>query len=207
MKFDLSIFRRQAADLGTHIRAVRADLERLRRERDDLKSAPANKEDVKAFVREHVARLEADFPAALRTMCSYMIGNPKIMADGEASRNFTMLGARKVRSNKPVLPEEMDVILAGFMAPVMLKACLSTIDAMDVQWGPSLAERERRLPEIETEIAQKSAELGELTRVIEQVDVDGPVAPVVGGLPPLESIGVRDDPKYPYGALDTSRRT
>lgn len=163
MKFDFNAFRKTVEDVGGQARALRADLERLKRQRDDLHAAPASKSDLKAAAKQFLSGLQTEFARVVRAQLDPFVRAPHKLADVETLKGRMVLLGATGKPDAIATPRTMDVVLAGLLGPAITTAYLAEIDAMDFEEGPTNAERAKRLELLDEAIAAAQTQLDDLT--------------------------------------------
>ncbi len=164
MAIDFGSIKRSLQSVAGQVRSLRADIEKLKRTREDVASAPAAKEDVKAMIRAWVETTSEAYQTKLRVMLEGFIRKPAWTNEQDKVRgHLTVAGA--VHQIGGVAPgaAAVDGALCTFFGPALLDSFQKVIDQMD--WpaqGLPMAERVRRLDALDKEIETLSKQEAEL---------------------------------------------
>jgi uncharacterized protein (UPF0335 family) len=162
--FDFSSLRQGVASLGGQVRDLRARIERMKRERDDLIAAPAAKSDLKAAALQHLKAQESAYARVVAAQFATFIRRPERLNDpAMVAKQLGLLGATEKPGVAVAGPQSMDVVLAGLFGPMVCQAYLAAIDALDYEEGPTNAARAVRIAELDGEIQGLQGQLDELT--------------------------------------------
>lgn len=152
--FDFLAVTKAVRGAAEQIRNLRAETERLRRQRDELSTAPAARADVKAEFTRYAQSRAADFNAALQKAAA-AVASPATfgkLGDGNATRDANLFGlADRAGGLYPV-----DGLLAA-MAPELVAPMIArAVDS--APWpgreGLPRAERAAAVAELDRKIAQ-----------------------------------------------------
>ena len=153
--FDLSPIRKAVRDVAARVRELRGELEKLRRERDTIETAPAARADVKAVLQRQVQAGGERYAELLRGHIEPLIRNTKLLSDPQrAAGTFSMVGATARRDATPT-PQSTDLVFYAVAGELVSAALGRVVDAME--WpgdeGLPMAQRAAKLAELDRRIA------------------------------------------------------
>jgi hypothetical protein len=125
--FDLSFLKKSVAALTQERTKLLQAIEQLQREREDILTAPATREDIKAMVSTWCADRAGKYRAQLFTALSPFIRKPKLAHSDNGLNVFTLFGAQGSQLAGPVLS---DMAICALFGPALVKAVHESIDAM-----------------------------------------------------------------------------
>lgn len=125
MNFDLSFLRKSAADLVSGVRDYRGQIERLKREREDIANAPATRDEVKDMLRASIALQAKKYLAGLGDQLTSLARGHNVQADGEV-RGINLAST----SNATFGPMLLNRALCGLVGPVLYDSLAASVDAM-----------------------------------------------------------------------------
>lgn len=153
-------------DLQGGVQAIRRDLEVARREREDVQCALTCRADVKAILARWIDSCHDRYEERLQASLTTMLRKPRHFDDLESQTSRSLLGVLSVQPNAGNLADarSLDVALMALMGSQLKPAVLAMVDSME--WpGPEglpLAERERKLAELDKRIAKLERDEAEL---------------------------------------------
>lgn len=160
--FDFKSIKQSLQGVASHVRQVRKEIEKLKREREDVAGAPASREDVKKMARawmdvraaEYQDRLQVTMGEAIKQASS---SRPE---DGVGPQAMTLVGAWHQIGGVVPGPAAVDGALCAFFGPALADSVCKVIDQM--KWpapeGLPLPERTKKLANLDEKIAALVAE-------------------------------------------------
>ncbi|MFO1217654.1 MAG: hypothetical protein U1E89_04635 [Burkholderiaceae bacterium] len=160
--FDLStigsLLRRATKSLSEQLAALRTEIDRLERERDAVKYAPAARADVKVFVESWVQRCGSTYGDVLQAALREVIRAPHTMQD-ERRAGLSLSIVMPAGFGEAANARDFDVALCALFGPQLVKALHKALD--ESIWpdeGLPLVERQRRLEEIDQRLVDLRAQ-------------------------------------------------
>jgi hypothetical protein len=164
---NLLSFKKSVASLAADVQKVRDAIEKLQQQREEVATAPATREDVKAMVEQWITGKAALYLKKLRFNMDEFIANPRqALADPVQIENRMSLFGKSRQLGEYAMypgPELQDEAMSLLFGPHLVKAMHVAIDAME--WPPNalpLAGRAERLAELDEKISKLSAEEAEV---------------------------------------------
>ncbi len=163
------------AGVRGHAAQLRNRLEKLRQERDDILAAPACRADIKAAYAAWFERRRQEYRKALGAHIAGVIAKPtRFLADTSATDNLdrwmSVLAVGPNPANAATV-RSIDAAEAALFGDEMQRALFDVIDRLE--WlspeGLPMAERTKRVAELDGEIARLQAELDEVARAANAV--------------------------------------
>lgn len=156
-------------DLQGGVKALQAQLEAARREREDVQCAPTCRADVKDILGRWIDSCAGRYEERLRASLATMLRKPKHFADLNSQPAVSMLAVLAVQPHVGGAPDarSLDIALMALLGQQLKPAVFKLIDSME--WpaaeGLPLAERERKLAEIDKRIERLEREEAELREI------------------------------------------
>lgn len=161
--FDLLGIKKSVGALSEQLRGRRNKIEELKRQREDVATAPAALEDVRAAYVAAVEERRASFRAGLASTVDSLRARPDLLAQpGRVRRGALLFLASENYSS----PEPAALVENGVMAlfsEQVIQALSSELEALD--WsgaGLPMVKREKKLAELDAEIAKLELEFSGL---------------------------------------------
>lgn len=157
--FDFLPLRKTLSTFVAEVASLRGDIERLQREREDIITAPATRQDMKAAVDRWVSGRAAEYVKKLRFNMGPLICKPESFKDPAVfDKRMTLFGTSRQLGGADTMfpgPELEDMAICALVGPALTKALHEAIDAMD--WPENsrpMAGREDRLASIDSKLAK-----------------------------------------------------
>lgn len=159
--FDFGLLKKNIQDVAGHVRQIRAQIEALRREREDVAGAASARDDVKRMVKEWVQQQSTEYQAKLRvTMFDALVKPANLVAHNGVHREMTVAGAYQKLGGLASGGGAVDGALCTFFGPQLIDGLCKAIDTMEwpAEEGLPLAERAKRLEKIDGDLARLTRE-------------------------------------------------
>ena len=160
MAFNLADITASIRGLASQARKLRSDIEKARREHDEIAAAPAARQDVKAAVRGLIAANADRYNTLAGRALAPLIGKASLLADPE--RVATTFGpmAAAAPGGQGLQPRALDMLLAAVAGEAVGAALDKVID--NLPWpaaeGLPAAQRVVELQRLEKHIAGLEAQ-------------------------------------------------
>lgn len=164
LMFDFSSLKKSVQSVADQVKQLRKRIEDLKRQREDIETAPAAKSDIKALVEAWVQSKAVQHQKALRAMLDPFVRKPAKADDvGHVNQYMTLLGAVSGQ-NQIADTRSMDAVICGLFGPQILQGLSRSLDALD--WpneGLPMVQRRVALEKLDEEIAALTEEEQALT--------------------------------------------
>lgn len=149
---DFKLWKTGAQQLRTQVADIKNRLEKARRRREDLETLPLPRADVAETLCQAVDRAAAAYVPSLRVRADFILRKPKITNEHLGLQQFNPLvvgfGDNKITP----------AALCFFFGDMIKEKMRQAVDQLDYPSdGPSRADRERELVELENVIADLEA--------------------------------------------------
>lgn len=166
---DLLGLRKGAQDFAARMRAVRTKIEQLRREREDILTAPACRADVKEFFASWIEGARDRYACQLRNYAKSITLSPQQLQSADVVKNYGGVCALPIHGGNT--PSAMDTAIAALLGPMLQKSLFEAVDS--IEWpGPEglpMADRAHRITALDREIERLLAEEKELASVANEL--------------------------------------
>lgn len=174
--FDFLKLKNEIASIGGKVRSSRALSEKLRRQRENLATAPATKEDILRLMLEQVEEAAARYPERLLQAINATTACGKATSTDphEGGECFEPVGVFTARRHPTVAPSVYDVqsSLCFILQPQIKEALERAIKEMPWPAGAMpVAGRAAELERLDREIAELDAEAEELRKAAEAAGI------------------------------------
>ena len=167
--FDLNIFRTTAQDLKAKAGALRGQLEKARRRREDLMTMPRPKNEVADILGQLVDREADKYPEELRKSAHRLVTEPLRGIEGqELYRVYSPLRAPNAGQSGV---HDVSIVALCFLFRDQIKSGLrDAVEKMEypTDTGPALADRAAEIQKLNKEIAQLESQEREMFEAIEK---------------------------------------
>lgn len=160
--FDFKSIKKSLQGVAAHVREIRKEIEKLKREREDVACAPASREDVKKMTLAWMDLRAADYQDKLRVTMGEAIKRASSSQPGEGvgPQAMTLVGAWHQIGGVAPGPVSVDGALCAFFGQTLADSVCKVIDQM--KWpaaeGLPLAERAKKLASLDQKIDALVAE-------------------------------------------------
>ncbi len=159
MAFNLADITASIRGLASQARKLRSDIEKARREHDEIAAAPAARADLKAALHAYVDTSAEKFDALVVRALQPLLTRPARLHDGERVAEMFGLLAAAAPGGAPT-PRAHDLVVCGLARALALSGLDSIVDAMT--WpqpeGLPMAQRVVELQRLEKHIAGLEAQ-------------------------------------------------
>lgn len=170
--FDFSSLKKSIQGLGQQVKTLRAQIEKLQREREDVLSAAAAKADVKAIFGTWLAAREAEFVESWRRHLDVVIRRPSSFNDPAKASQYLAVFAVEPKAGLVPSPRTMDAALCAILGATVRPQLFAVIDSM--RWpdeGLPMAARAAKVAELDSRIDQLKREEAELVQAAESARI------------------------------------
>lgn len=170
--FNFSTLRKSLQDFSAQVHSLRADIERLQRQREDVLSAPAAKADVKAIFNDWFVQREKDFTEMWSGHLTGVFRKPGNFKDpARAAQHLAVFAVQRNANNGADL-KSMDIALCALFGAALKPQLWKMIDAVDLpNEGLPLAERARKIEDLDAQLDRLKAEEAELVQAAAQARI------------------------------------
>lgn len=158
--FDFLNLKTTLSKFAGELSGVRAQIESLRQQREDLINAPATREDVKAMVEKWATGKAAQYVLRLQYNMTALITSPVNMQDDAVIESrMTLFGKSRQQGGEFTMfpgPELEDMAICCLMGPALIQSLMSAIDAMQ-NWpagAVTLIGRAKKIKELDGTLAK-----------------------------------------------------
>lgn len=157
--FDFLGLKKTLSDVAGQVSELRSQIEKLQRQREDIATAPATREDVKAMVTSWVAGRSAEYVKRLQFNMQEIVSNPSDFQDENAvNGRMTLFGRTRQQGGLGMFPgpELEDMAICCLMGPALVKSLHETIDSMD-NWpkgGIPMRDRAKEIQKLDEKISR-----------------------------------------------------
>lgn len=155
--FNFSSIKKMLSDAGTEIRQLRQQIEAAQRQREDIITAPATREDVKTMVEKWAGGRSAEYIKRLQFNIQEFVTDPKNLQDAQVvDCRMTLFGKSRQMGALGMFPgpELDDMAVCFLMGTPLVKALHAAVDAMDWPLGSLPMEgRAKKISELDAKIA------------------------------------------------------
>lgn len=156
---DFTSLKKATATVKTQVNTLREDLERLRREREFLETAPLPRSEVKRLLAEWIDQARAKYPKGLAIAIRHVMFSPNDTIGNRPVQLLTIL------PNTQTPDRVQQLSLLWCFADQIKQGINSAVDAMDwPEAGPPRAERASKLAELNDEIEKLEQQLADFIR-------------------------------------------
>lgn len=161
MAFDFKTIRSWLSDYAGQLKKLRADIEKLEIEREDVLFAPLVQADVRAALVKWVADQGGMYQDTLKKNLSSLVSNRQTIEDASLFSQFMHYTPimRTGNGSNGLSNNENDRALAGLFGDTLIKSIDATLSQME--WpkeGMSGADRTRKLAELDKKLEALRAE-------------------------------------------------
>lgn len=160
--FDILTVKKTVQDLVSKARSLKDKIEELKKQREDIATAPAAKSDIKAQISREIEDRAAKYEKHFRRQMDRFVRAPARIADGGQLRQDLFLAITPENGQAAsFLTAEMG--MAAIFKKLMIDGLHAQVDAME--WpdqGLPAAERARSILELDDSIGRLERELSEL---------------------------------------------
>jgi cell division protein FtsB len=159
--FDLSFIKKSVASLAQQVQQLRTDIEKLQREREDILTAPATRDDIKTMAAAWCEERSAKYGVLLRGSLQVFIRKPALMQDrAKVAERMTCFGSVGQLNGIIPGPGLTDMAMCALLGPALVKSLHATIDAME-DWPANalpMAGRSERVDALDKKITKLTRE-------------------------------------------------
>lgn len=159
--FDFLSLKKTLANFVDELGGLRSQIEKLRRQREDLINAPATREDVKAMVERWAAGKSAEYVKRLRISVQSFINKPVQLLDAQAvEKRMTLFVKSGQQFGAGIFPgyELEDQAICCLLGPALITSLHAAIDAME-NWPEGsipMSGRAKKISDLDDKIAELS---------------------------------------------------
>lgn len=170
--FDFASIRRSVAGLEQQIRKMQDELELLRRQREAVIYAPASKDDLKTMLSAWVEASGDKHRAALTDALTKFARSPRNVSPQTLAQIMGIAGASQPLGDV-VAPRDVDQALCALFGPLLNRALLDHVDAMDWPEGSlTSAQRTADAEKLGARIDKLQQDLNELINEADEAGVN-----------------------------------
>jgi hypothetical protein len=167
MKFDFLGLRKSLQSIADATTDLSRQIQVLRDERLQIQTAFAAKSDVRAAVVAWADSQASAFRPRFAEAVQKLAGHPSLLAGGPDAFNesafvFAGLGVTPAQPHEAITSKVLDTVLFALLKDRVMPHLLAAVEAAEWEEGLTLAERTRRLAEIDALLAKRTAELKSL---------------------------------------------
>lgn len=163
--FDFSLLRKSMETVGGQLRSIRAELEKLRREHEDIANAPAARSDVKRAIAEWASQNRAGYLNLLAHTMKPAIEKPSRLYHEGSVRVITATGGYNQAGQVSLNALGVDRALCALMGPALVESMCKLVD--ELPWpeeGLPLAQRTAKLDALMSRIKSLEQQEAEITQ-------------------------------------------
>lgn len=160
--FDFLSFRKTVQDLASKARALKEKIEQLKKQREDIATAPAAKSDIKAQITQAIEERAKQYEKHFRRQMERFVRAPARVSDPAQLRQELLLAITPDNGQMASF-YTAEVGMAAVFKRLMLEGLHAQVDAME--WpdqGLPAAERAKVIHELDASIGALETELSEL---------------------------------------------
>ena len=168
--FDFLNLKTTLSKFAGELSGVRAQIESLRQQREDLINVPATRDDVKAMVEKWATGKAAQYVLRLQFNLQALVTNPiKMQDDAAIESRMTLYGKTRQQGGEFTMfpgPELEDMAICCLMGPALIQSLHAAIDAME-NWPAgaiTLIGRDKKIKELDAMLAKLTQQEASLVK-------------------------------------------
>lgn len=164
MQFDFSAIRKSVQGLAGQASALRAQIETLKREREDILHAPVARKDMQLMIERWIDRRKDDYLAQLRVTLESAFANPDQAQDhGRANHKMTLVGVPSYQEGLTEGGRAVEGALCTFFGDNIKHGLEKAFKAMDwPEGGLPFKERCEAIKKLDVKIGDLSKQEADL---------------------------------------------
>ena len=156
--FNLNALRQSVVDLGARLASIASEAEVLRRKRDAILNAPANRSDITSMLELWVDRTAATYERDLQTTLAPFIRRPVAAGSPIGDKAFSLVTPADPYSGT-FSPKDVNAALCALFKPHVLETLRDTVASMDwAAQGLPMADREAATRDLDQRLATLATE-------------------------------------------------
>lgn len=160
--FDFLTVKKTVQDLASKARSLKEKIEQLKKQREDIATAPAAKSDIKAQITQAIEERSKQYEKHFRRQMDRFVRAPARAAEPGQLRQDLLLTITPDNGQMPSF-YTAEAGMAAIFKRLMLEGLHAQVDAMDwPEQGLPAAERAKALGELDTSIAKLESELSDM---------------------------------------------
>lgn len=156
--FDFNSLKKAVATLGDGLADVRANIYTLRGEREQVANAPPAKSDLVKAYSEWVHSARATYENGLVRSLEPLLRKPGVLLERERAQKHMSVVCASVKPENELTAGNLDAALCFLLHDQIVAAIEEAINKMPFEGGLPMAERAKKLQQLDEQIARLEAE-------------------------------------------------